>query len=180
MGIPRQVAIRRAPRSERGFTLTEMMVTIAIVAVLSAVAVSAPDEMEANVDGTAGELSGEFDAARLRAMSSHRWQRVVFAGQVASIQQGDSLGMVLPTAWTQLATITIDSDVRLTAIAAASAVEAGGTVPAAGTGLATGVVFAPDGSSVARTLYLQTRNARQPTRVIVFEATGSVLVRGGW
>lgn len=156
------------------------MVVVAILAVLSTLAMSAPDESEPTTDGVASQLVFELDQARLRAMSSHRWQRVTVAGQLVYVEQGNTLGMVVPTAWSRLATIEVPSDVRVVSIAAASSIEPTGAAAPAGVGLAQGVAFAPDGSSAARTIYLQTRMERDPSRVVVFAATGSAVVRRGW
>jgi len=165
---------------EGGFTLVEMMIVVIIISVLASLAVSAPDEDDATVDGIAGQLQGDLDQARLRGMGDHRWQRMIVSGQSVWFQEGDTLGMAPPTAWTVHHALTLPSIVRVVSISATSAIDPTGTSAPAGTGLASGVTFAPDGSSGAHTIYLSDDQGRLHVRLVVFGATGTVLARQGW
>jgi len=163
-----------------GFTLTEMMIVIAIIGVLASIAVTAPEEDESTVAGSSGQISAELDRIRLRSMATHRWERMVFSGQTASLQEGNTLGMVAPTTWTQVSTFTIADASKVLSISNTSAIDPTGAAAATGTGLTTGVAFAPDGTSTAHTIYLQDRRGRTRMRLVVFAATGTVLSRDGW
>jgi prepilin-type N-terminal cleavage/methylation domain-containing protein len=170
--------LRRA--QNRGFTLVELMIVVAIVAVVSTLAAPLFDENDETVDGAAGQLTAELDNARLRALADHHWQRLVVAGTTLSLQEGNSVGMVAPTLWTQTYGTQLPSVVQVVAIGPTSAFNPTGSAPAAGTGLAAGVTFQPDGSSVARTIYLADTQGRGNERLVVFPTTGVVLTRQGW
>jgi prepilin-type N-terminal cleavage/methylation domain-containing protein len=170
--------VSRSP--ERGFTLVELMITIAIAGVLAMLASNVTDENDETVDGVAGQVGSELVNARLRAMADHHWQRLVVAGSTLSLQEGNTVGMVPPTLWTVTYTTPVSSVATIVSIGSTSAINPTGAAASAGTGLATGVTFAPDGSSVARTIYLSDNLARSKERLIVFATTGTVLTRQGW
>jgi prepilin-type N-terminal cleavage/methylation domain-containing protein len=169
------------PRArDRGFTLVELMIVVAIIAVVTSLAATVFDEDDETVDGAAGQITSELDNARYRAMADHHWQRLVVTGTTLSIQEGNSVGMVPPTLWTQTYATDVSSVVQIVAIGPTSAYDPTGSAPTVGTGLSTGVTFSPDGSSVARTIYLTDRENKSPERVVVFPTTGVVLTRQGW
>ncbi|MDX8402085.1 MAG: GspH/FimT family pseudopilin [Mariprofundaceae bacterium] len=72
--IDRSLDAARAVASQRGFTLVEMMVTIAILAVLLAVAVGGWRQLEqANaVEGAIERIRSAMSAARIKAQTSGR------------------------------------------------------------------------------------------------------------
>lgn len=170
----------RLARRQGGFTLTELMVVVAIIGVVASLAVFLPDEDDATTEGVAGQLAGELDSARLRAMADRKWQRMIISGQDVTLQEGDTLGMAPPTTWTLHHTFTVSSRVLMVSIGQTSAIDPTGSSATAGMGLTAGVEFAPDGSSQARTLYLSDSQGRSPVRIVVFATTGSILTRDGW
>jgi prepilin-type N-terminal cleavage/methylation domain-containing protein len=172
------MSVRRAP--QRGVTLVELMIVVAIIGVVTYLASSIFDEDDETVDGAAGQITVELDNARLRAMADHHWQRLVVTGTTLSLQEGNSVGMVQPTAWTETYATQMSSVVQVVAIGPTSAIDPTGSAPPVGTGLSTGVTFEPDGSSVARTIYLADTQGHSPERLVVFPTTGVVLTRQGW
>ena len=174
------MALVRARPRQQGFTLIEMMVVVAIIGVVSAIAVQIPEEDDATVDGVAAQVSTELDQSRLRSIADHRWQRMIVSGKTVTFQVGNTIGMVPPTTWTLDRAISVPSNVQLVAIGSTSAIDPLGGAPSAGTGFTSGITFAPDGSSVPRTIYFDNVRGTSPTRVVVFATTGTVLTRSGW
>jgi prepilin-type N-terminal cleavage/methylation domain-containing protein len=176
----RDMALVRAKSGERGFTLVEMMVVVAIIGVVSILAVQTPEEDDATVDGVAAQVQTELDQSRLRSIANHQWQRMIVSGKTVTFQIGNTIGMVPPTTWTLDRALTIPSNVQLVAIGSTSAIDPLGAAPSVGTGFTDGVTFAPDGSSVSRTIYFSDARGQSPTRVVVFATTGTTLTRSGW
>lgn len=92
-----------APGSARGFTLIELMVTVAVLAVLVALAVpSFSDFLEkARVRGAADELASQFSLARAEAMRTDRNVTLAIKGEdgtwcsgARQFAAGGTLGMV--------------------------------------------------------------------------------------
>ena len=69
--------------------------------------------------------------------------------------------------------------VRIVALATSTLVTAGPR-PADGAGFAEELRFAPDGTSVARTLSISDTRDKAPHRIAVFGSTGRARVYEGW
>lgn len=70
--------MRRVPLSERGFSVNELMLTVAVAASLMTIAVPVMTDVSegAKLNGAARELEREFQSARLKAVTANRILRV--------------------------------------------------------------------------------------------------------
>ena len=166
-------------RTRAGFTLTEIAVTLALIGVLTAIAFTYAGERRAGARGFADQMSGELESARLRALSTRRWHRVTVTGTSATIEQATTIGMVAPVAYELVSSVTAPSHVRIVALATATHVNSIGK-PAEGSGMTDEFRFAPDGSSVGRTLWISDSKDRAPFRIALFGSTGRARVYEGW
>lgn len=163
-----------------GFTLVELLVVVAIIGILTGLAVVYAGEPRANVQGTAGQVVGAFDGARLRAIATQRWQRARYddAERRFVFEQATTEGMAEPTAWSQVELLAVKRPVEVFSIDDAANVEA--SDPDEFAGLDEEVWFAPDGSSQPRTIYFATVDRRSRARVVVYRITGTAVMKEGF
>ncbi len=179
----REIAFR-SRRRDAGFTLVELMVTVAIIAVMAGLAFSYSGERRANMRGFVGQFVSECDSARLRALSSRRWHRITFdtVARKLTVGQAVTTGMNIPTDdedWIMLHQIEIPRTVTVSAIGTTADIE-GGNSPGEGEGLEQAMLFGPDGSAEPRTAYFSTTDGQTPMRVLVYRATGTAYTKEGW
>lgn len=159
------------------------MVVLAMIAILSALAVAYTGERRANLRGFATAIVGEADAARMRAMSTRRWQRISFdldPDRYRMVtEQATTTGMGEPTDWAEVSRYAIPQRFTVASIHTTADAE-GGVDVTEGDGLDEYLLFAPDGSSVPRTVYLSTNNPMTYLRVVVYRATGSAYMKENW
>lgn len=170
---------------ERGFTLVELMVVVAIVGVLMVVAVlSIKGTTYAGTPlGFAEKIVSEIEQTRLRAISSRRWQRLHVNAYQVNHWEAQTEGMAKPTdpdAWDLVRSTNIAGDIEVAMVDDSTHLYENTNLPAIGDGLGSVIDFAPDGAGSAATIFVRDRSDKQRFRVAIYRATGTAYVYGGW
>lgn len=178
----------RARRSERGFTLIELAVVLAIVAFLGTFMfglISRPYGVNAN---TASEqLATTLNYVRTRALTTRKIHRVEVHLELNPVEvrvwQAATTGMALTnyTGATPLfveRTIIPKSVTLYTVLAGAKT--AGQVASPSQTSAEYDIDFLPDGSATASTIYVTDPAQSRKYRVLVYHVTGSSYARQLW
>lgn len=173
---------------QRGFTLVELMFVVAIIGILAGLMFSvAPRPYDANAEVISSQVSGMFVYARTRAVSTRKVHRVSFdtdattGEQILELDAAPSTGMATPTSGWQVVEIKRVPKSAIIWSVDTSAVTTTGATPAQDTNLPYDVVFKPDGSATASTIYITDRGASpRYYRVLVYHVTGSSYAREVW
>lgn len=172
-------------RTQRGFTLVELMVVVAIIAILSALLVSVNTQTYgAAAANTSEQIVSSLNLCKMRAVSTRRWHRCEVTPNSITTMQWQNVGMATPGVglWTIVSTLTIGVGVEIwggnTTVCAVP--PCAGAPTAANPSLVFDVDFRPDGSSTGGTIYVTDRGHNKSSRVVVYKATGSSYARNTW
>jgi prepilin-type N-terminal cleavage/methylation domain-containing protein len=187
-----------AARRQRGFTLTELLVTLALVGVLTTLAVAVvrsspqPVDVASQVSSKLAETSrkaityGSVRGDVAAALGSKARTRAVFIVSPTGVAIGiDRLEEdAFPAAsaqWIPMSTTTVHRDVVLRGYTTA-AMLSNGTNPAVTVG-STGqfeVYCRPDGTCDGITIYLASKNGAKKARVVMLPLGGTPMTFPSW
>jgi prepilin-type N-terminal cleavage/methylation domain-containing protein len=167
-------------KSQRGFTLVEMMTVIAIVGVLVAVAFGVDNRTYgATAQSASDQITQSMSFARMRASATRRTHRVQVQPTQLTIYQATTTGLASPTAWQQIQVVTMPKGVTLWN-AQTGALAGSGASPAQNASLVFPIDFRPDGQATAATVFVADNSAAGKYRVLVYHATGGSYARQYW
>jgi prepilin-type N-terminal cleavage/methylation domain-containing protein len=176
----------RSRSHQRGFTLVELMVVVAIIAVLSAIMIGmASRPYGANGEVISNQLVSEMAFARMRAIATRKVHQVTLytsgSEQIALLEAAPTVGMTYTgTTWQTVEYKRIPTSAVVWS-AEAGAITSTGNNPAQNTGLPYVITFKPDGTATASTIYVTDRfGTPHYYRVLVYHATGSSYARETW
>jgi prepilin-type N-terminal cleavage/methylation domain-containing protein len=167
--------------SQRGFTLIELMVVVAIIAILSALVISVNRRTYgASANAVADQLVSSTSMAKMRAVSTRRWHRLTISPTAATLWQSTTTGVTpAPSAWALVQTTNFGGGT--TVWSCSTTVSSGtGTSVTQNTSLSFNLDFSPDGSSTGATCFITDDKAAHKWRVIVYKATGGSYDREAW
>jgi prepilin-type N-terminal cleavage/methylation domain-containing protein len=173
--------MRRA-RSQRGFTLIELMTVIAIISIITVSLASMSSTPGKGTPATVSEqVVGMMQFARLRAEARRTTHRVQVTATTIAVFENTTRGFtpfnVLTPIFVQQ--LEIPSGVVMWAGDPVTRTTAG-TTPAQNANFPFNIDFKVDGQSTGGTLFLTDHNQQSKYRIFVYRTTGSSMSRENW
>ena len=166
---------------QHGFTLIEMMVVVAIIAILSGLVISINKRTYgASAAAVADQLVTSASSAKMRAVSTRRWHRLVIRSSSAQLWQATTTGVAAPTAWALVRTTNFGGGTTVWTCSTVVYPTAGAATVSQNTSLQFNLDFSPDGSTTGATCFITDDQAKKQWRVIVYKATGGAYDRENW
>lgn len=175
------MARRRLRGSQRGFTLIEMMVVVAIIAILSGLVISASGRpVGANARNVSEQIVSTVGFAKLRASATRRVHRIQIQPTVINVWvASNETGLIVSGAvtWELVQRRPLPSGVRVWDVQAGP-ITGIGTAVSEVTSLDYNLDVRPDGQAIASTIFVT--DGKEPWRVLVYHATGGAYARPQW
>jgi type II secretion system protein H len=170
-------------RTQRGFTLIELMVVVAIIAIISTVLFSVNSRTYgANSRTIADQVAATLSSARIRAVATRRVHRVYIQPHELQVWASEATGLVDnndPDDDLFVERIVIPNGVSVWDVQAQSQSIPNVAAVSEDTSLLYEIRFKPDGTSSGGTAFIHDTNDSE-YRVLVYRVTGSVYARETW
>jgi prepilin-type N-terminal cleavage/methylation domain-containing protein len=167
--------------SQHGFTLIEMMVVVAIIAILSGLVISVNKRTYgASAAAVADQLVTNASSAKMRAVSTRRWHRMIIRNSNVQLWQATTTGLATPSAWALVRSTNFSGNTTVWTCSTTVYATAGSATVTQNTSLQFNLDFSPDGSTTGATCFVTDDQAKKKWRVIVYKATGGAYDRELW